>query len=329
MKYSFAGAAALLLSTALAAPAAADSLEVSVGGKYAIGAFYRGGEDFPTDEGVEILRDGEVIITARGTLDNGITFRAQVEIESFTDTDQIDENFVRIGTQFGEFMIGADDTAADKHREGWFNPPENIIGYFNSDVSDIEPSTEGDDLSIRYTTPRISGFQAAFSYGIDGTDALSDAGRQTEITGGGDIFSFGASYRGDVGPVELRLGGGIVAINSAGSPDVTWTFGGEVYTTAIGPGELGLAAHYDDNGSDLEESTISGGIQYEVGPWTFAGGYTRELFSGTDNQTYAAWVEYALAPGVTAVFGYEGNNTTDSGIDTFDNIVGGYLDLQF
>ncbi|MEM9010146.1 MAG: porin [Pseudomonadota bacterium] len=305
---------------------AANQLEASLGGKIAFGALYNDGAN-GGESGPEFLRDGEFFFKAKGQLDNGLQIEGRVELEGFTATDQIDENWVRLRSDFGEVLIGGDDTAADKHREGWFGPPEKIIGYFNSDISDFEPSTEGDDISVRYTTPRIRGFQAAVSYGIDGTDGGGDAGRVTEAAGPDDIISVGASYRGEFGPVAMRIGGGYVTVE--GDPFSTWTIGGEFYVADVGPGELGLAVHYDDNGSDGEDAIITGGLQYEFGPWTVAGGTTRELSTGTGNQTYAAWVSYALAPGVTAVFGYEGNNIEDPGIDSFDNIVGAYIDLQF
>jgi len=81
---------------------AADPVTASVSGYMHAGVGYvdrRG-----SDADIGVMRDGEIHFNARGTSDNGLTFRGRVELEAFTSGDQIDENWVEVGGAFGRVL---------------------------------------------------------------------------------------------------------------------------------------------------------------------------------------------------------------------------------
>lgn len=75
------------------APGAAFSAEwtTRITGYYNLGVAYSDIEG--QSDGFGVLRDGEAYIRAKLQADNGLTFGARVELEAFTASDQIDENY--------------------------------------------------------------------------------------------------------------------------------------------------------------------------------------------------------------------------------------------
>ena len=70
------------------------------------------GDDTDRNE-TGIFSDGEIWFMGETTLDNGITFGANVQLESFGNTaDVIDEDFAYISGSFGRINIGSENSAA-------------------------------------------------------------------------------------------------------------------------------------------------------------------------------------------------------------------------
>ena len=117
MKKVLYGSSALVAAGALVSPAAAEEgVKLGLGGYYNT-YFWVGDNDEasgdPRDLGpTGLFADGEVHFKGSTTLDNGITFGVQIELEAFQDGDQIDENYAFIEGSFGRFVIGGEDTAA-------------------------------------------------------------------------------------------------------------------------------------------------------------------------------------------------------------------------
>ena len=117
MKKVLYGSTALVAAGALASPAAAEEgVKLGLGGYYNtyfwVGDYDEADEDPRDLTPTGLFADGEVHFKGSTTLDNGITFGVQIELEAFTSGDQIDENYAFIEGSFGRFVIGGENTAA-------------------------------------------------------------------------------------------------------------------------------------------------------------------------------------------------------------------------
>ncbi|MEO1687162.1 MAG: porin [Pseudomonadota bacterium] len=320
----------LFATTALAftagAAIAAEKPVGSVGGYMFMGA---GLSDSNTDNDTEIgiLRDGEIHLKWKGSSDNGLTFDGRIELEAFTASDQIDENWGRVSGSFGSVLIGSNDTAADNFGDVGilYGPGARLAYYDGFGVVPTEFSDDaGDALGIRYATPSISGFTAAASYHPNGsTEGANDTGygfASRGIAGAAkDIYSLAANYSGDFGGFSLGVGADYTAADDNSAREV-WSIGAEVGTAGFT-----LAVHYESNEAANSED-IAIGAQYKTGPWTVAGGYVfSDQGASSDIDSFGGWVTYALSPGVTAAAGIEYG---DSGnVDAYNALT--YLAINF
>jgi predicted porin len=360
----------LLASTALMFGAASQAttanasepLTGSVGGYMNVGVSFKDGED-----GMGVMRDGEIFLKFKGTSDNGLTFDGRVELEAFTSDaacadsstdfdfynvqndecsngDQIDENWARVSGSFGSIKIGADDSAKNAYANGVIYAPAAIIGYYDGwgFLGNVQPgiSGSGDYIGVHYDSPDFSGFRFGATY---------QPNRQSDGAGGGvyndPIFTNTGTCQGDtnapvyncnadgdnfwaVGAVyEGDFNGFGVGI-SAGYAD---SDGSDMETWHVGgnvsTSGFTVAVHYEDNGGPATNTDLAIGASYATGPWTIAGGWSQNDTSGNDPQVFSGWVTYAVAPGVKATVGFEYGDP-DNGTD---EVLGGmaYLNLSF
>lgn len=121
-------------------------------------------------DGVGIMRDGEFLIFGTMKADNGLTFRAQIEVESSTNSDQIDENWGSVSGSFGEIRIGDDDTVKARMVNGYYIGENFITGYYNYIPRASATAREGlagnglDPVGVHYFSPNFQGFQFGASY---------------------------------------------------------------------------------------------------------------------------------------------------------------------
>ncbi|MEM9196581.1 MAG: porin [Pseudomonadota bacterium] len=319
MKNVLFASTALVAASFASASLAADPITASVRGYAHIGLIY---QDNDSDPEIGILNDGEIHFRFRGTSDNGLTFDGEVELESFTSGDQIDEYWARVSGSFGAIKIGADDTASEDHEVGVFYGPGAHAAYFDGFQSILFSTNAGDVPSIRYTSPTFSGFSISADWAPDST---ADPGNQ-QITFGSDSqrWSVGASWSGEFSGVDVAIGGGYLD--------------GDLFASAryhvgvqIGYQGFSFGVHFDSagntnpvNGPIDDDGAIAVGLEYQTGPWTFAGGATFTT-SGEDTLNWGVWAVYALAPGVNATLSYEGNDADG----VFDTTVYAYLSLGF
>lgn len=303
-----------LLSTAALPAMAADPITASIGGFAGIGLIYQNNDSDPE---LGVINDGEIHFKFKGTSDNGLTFDGRVELESFGTGDTIDEYWARVSGSWGAILVGADDSAADKFVVGFFEPPATYIGYMASDQGIFDTSSGGDVPVIRYTTPSFAGFAAAVEWG---PDAGADPGNQ-QITFGDENqrYSFGAGWEGSLFGVDIEVGGGYM--DEENGPE-SWMAG-----ALLGYEGFTFGVYYDEDGLEGEFSSLSVGLQYGTGPWTFSAGWSTAL-DGDDYNSWAVWVKYALAPGVTLTLGYEGNDD-EARTGGFDTSVAAYAYFQF
>ncbi|MCS5605977.1 MAG: porin, partial [Alphaproteobacteria bacterium] len=119
MKKLLYGTTALVAAGMLAGGAqAADKIKVGVGGYFfgylvgvdqddAAASGANGAAPGNNTRGHDITREGEIIFTGKTTLDNGISFGVQVQLEAETCGDQIDESFMWMSGSFGKINLGS------------------------------------------------------------------------------------------------------------------------------------------------------------------------------------------------------------------------------
>lgn len=313
----------ILATTAIAALGVAGGAQAAewtagVSGYMQIGVGFDGNED-----GVGILRDGEIHFKAKLVADNGITFDARVELEATTTTDTIDENWARVGGSFGSIKIGGDDSAKGAYNNGVIYAPGARVGYYdafglNSGTSMFGIAGNSDAIGIHYDSPSFMGFSFGATYIPQaGTDSGSDVGSRPvfeQDAAGDNFFAFGAAYSGNVGDFGFGIS---AAYSDADQVDDAYHIAGNVSFSGFK-----IAGGFEDDGTD--EFYI--GASYSTGPWTVAGGYSTDEAAGKDPEIFAGWVSYALAPGVKGTVGFEYEDSA-----TVDEEVAGlaYLQLNF
>jgi len=344
MKKLLYGTTALAAVGLLAGTAsAADRIKMGVGG-YWQGFFVYGDEDTGTGEAAanrrdhKVAREGEIIFNGKTTLDNGIQFGVQVQLEAETCGDQIDESFAWASGSFGRINIGSENSAAylmhyaSPAPSGWshgLNSPNfshATTGGFTNFIHTNPVSLSSDSEKITYFTPRLAGFQFGASYSPERCEEAnvsggtscggSYAGFQTENDTGdqSEIFEFGINYVNKLGALDVAVSGSwgqadsenktAAAAGAAGSDDrEEWSVGGRVGWAGWTFG----AAYRDDNrgrSGDNSRNDFNIGVRYATGPWGVGVQYANsEQETGTGSQEDEVEAielggSYDLGPGV-------------------------------
>ncbi len=317
-------ATSALVAGGFATTAAAAEWETGVSGYYFLGV---GVTDSNAQDGIGVLRDGEVHVNGRLTADNGLTFRARVELESFTSGDQIDENWGSVSGSFGTLMIGSNDTVVYENLSGIgiVYAPGARIGYADSFALTTAagvsfspfPGIASDQIGIHYTSPDFYGFKVFGSYHPSST---TDGGADTNnpvFDSGSEIWDIGASYTGDFGDFSLGLGAGYSDIEGVSGEQLS-------FAANVGFKGFTLAGFYED---EFAGSEFGIGAQYTTGPWTIAGGYAHGSNSATNNDIASAWVTYTAAPGVLFTVGVEYADDDTTNNEDFGGLA--YMTLRF
>ncbi|MDX1402069.1 MAG: porin, partial [Kiloniellales bacterium] len=208
MKKVLYGSTALIAAGAMAStPAAAEEgIKLGLGGYYNT-FFWIGSQDEasgdPRDLGTTgLFNEGEVHFKGSTTLDNGITFGVQMELEINGSGDRIDEHYAFISGSFGRVVIGDENTVAYQMQygapnvgvplnSGWITnfvpPPQGTTSTatltggggisvmtgvgttiqtasFRTPALSTYVDLSNDDSGIQYYSPRFSGFQVGLGY---------------------------------------------------------------------------------------------------------------------------------------------------------------------
>jgi outer membrane protein OmpU len=352
-------AAGALFSTA--ALAEAKPIEIKVGGYYEqwVGAIFQD-SDVNTSryaDDLDVQEDGEIHFKGSTTLDNGLTFGVNVQLEAATSGDQIDESYLFVRGSFGEIVLGSENgpayamhygTDIDKGyglEEGdtsfyWFSGGSQNTMH-TSRLTDID----NDGQKIRWISPRMSGFQIGLSYTPEGRQDL-DGRVPNEAQNGGiyeQIIAGAVNFDQKFDDVRVRVsaGGQFVSDHNgaaSGGEDSVW---GTALGLRIGAGGFeGTVAWGHQNGVAVSTTiaaktidTITAGVAYTDGPMgvslTGAYGTTDGGTSGRDLSqiTLQLGVGYKVGPGVsingTAVY-VNSDDVVASGADfTGFGVVGG------
>jgi len=288
----------------------------------------------PDFDGFDLVYDNEIQFEPSITLDNGIRFGVDVELEGSAETSgdtDIDEAKVFVTGPFGRFEFGADDSAFNKTPVGLFGFAAGVnsgtltgtqLSGVGFEVQGRSFGIAGDDNRFQYFTPRFSGFQAGVDYARNNDDASAGLFDRDALGSLSDIFSFGANFIETFGAIDVGASFGYVTADRASSvfpggsaddPDA-WTIG-----ASLGFSGFSIAGNYaqysDVNGSFDVTSPVDTFVdtdfyviqaQYETGPWQFQAGYSVSDFDDqVETDQFSVSAGYNLGPGVT-VGGYAG-----------------------
>jgi predicted porin len=337
---------------------AAEKLQAKVGGYMEQWVGYVSQDDVGDDtdlSGFDVKSDSEIHFKGSTTLDNGISFGVNVQLEGNTNGDTIDESYMIIKGAFGEINIGSENSAQYKMHYG---PSDFGIGMNSGDQTDwvsaagvggsdgqfrgafgstyVEAGRANDANRLTYYSPRFSGFQVGASYVPDNSEDSN--GVIDRNSGLNDGFALGANFKGEFGGAAVGLSAGYGSIDNAdsGADDP------EAYNLGltIGFGGFGAGVSYAKSEADTSVGDMEGwnaGISYSSGPFGVSLAWFNGERDGGSNgvKTYLAAEmntvhlsgKYALGPGVTAAATLGYNEITDesSGADGSNDNDGVYI----
>ena len=323
MKKVLLGSTALVAAGLIAAPSAmaAEKLQVGVGGYMEQWFGYTTVDDDAGRDvdGFDVKSDSEIHFKGSTTLDNGIEFGINVQLEANSNSsDQIDESYLIMKGSFGEINLGSENSAMYKMHyapsdfgisinsgdqgdwAGLAGSGVSSSGYFRGVLGStyIEPNRANDSEKLTYYTPRFAGFQLGASYGPDTNQ--DNNGAVDRNTGVSDMVAFGANYSGDFSGVSLgvSLGYGTFLESASGTDEP------EAYSAGVtlGVGGFGVGASWaESDNSNADGTAYNLGVSYETGPFGVSLTYFNgDVDGGTSQEAYHLSGKYALGPGVTA-----------------------------
>jgi len=124
--------------------------------------------------------DAEIQFNVKGTLANGITVGARVELEANTEADTIDESYMFIEGAFGRLELGTTDEAAAKTHvsvpgigKAWSVEKGTAQDHIVAPTAVVAGASQlrftgvngnEDQNNVSYYTPRFEGFQLGVTY---------------------------------------------------------------------------------------------------------------------------------------------------------------------
>ena len=307
MKNTLLTTSALAL-TAGAAFADGHAVNVKVGGFYnttvAITSVDTGATLAASDfDGLDVLSNAEIIFKPSLTLDNGIKVGAEVQLEAGSNTngDQIDESFVSFTGDFGQVLIGSENSAGYKMTVAApdvspiFAQSSSLTAFvpYSSATAGanifrgtlgatyIENAGNNDANRISYFSPRFGGLQLGISYARDAGQVNGAVNNNTVTT---DFVDIAANYGGSFGGVDINASArwGTASAPAAATDPEVWGGG-----LSLGFGGFTIGGSYaeQDGTANADGSSYDVGIGYSSGPMS----YSLTYFEGknVDNENIA------------------------------------------
>jgi len=339
MKKIILGTTALVAATAFTAgsASAADKIKLNVGGYLQtsfVAASYDDDDRLPTN----IRHEGEVQFTGKTTLDNGLEFGVNIQLEARQSGDQVDETFMYVEGGFGRVNMGSEDSASYLMHYGSSSPtPAFGLNSPNANASGYTtPSTLTNDLGdkdkLTYFTPRMGGFQFGASYTPDASWETGSSGSPYGPLGadGGteEAYSIAANFVKSFGDVSVAVSAGyqtITVATSGADDNEEISVGGQVGFAGF---KLGAGYKFSDNDGltqDLERDDFSVSLNYGMGPWSVGVQYAGVRLDGASDGDLDAFMvggKYTLGPGITAYGGvqfYEAEDDVVTGSGSGDD----------
>ena len=352
MKKILLGSTALVAAGMMAAPAvqAEDPIQLGVGG-YMEQYFGYGSSDIDDRDHFDQKSDSEIIFSGSTTLDNGIQFGVNVQLEgnsqglgSDPNGDTIDESYAFIEGDFGRILLGSENSAGyimgvaapnvgigiNSGDQGDWVPASSDAGQFRAPLgaTSLENAAVNDANRVTYFTPRFSGLQGGISYTPDnGEDTNAQPSENDDYHDGLDV---GVNFTDSFGGFDVAAFGryGTASNDAPGGDDPT-VFGAGINLGYAGFTVGGSYAQQDDAGAN-EGQAWDVGASYATGPWGvsltyFSGEAEGGSASGDEElQTIEGAVSYALGPGIKVIGSVGYNDFDDDDTGTADDSNDGY-----
>lgn len=310
---------ALLATTALAAAIAAGATPAAAQIQIGVGGFmeqwFGYAEGVADDnEGFDQQSDVEIIFEGKTTLDNGLEFGVNVQLEGQTDGDQIDQQFAYVEGSFGRFEIGSTDSAPFLMSIGVpsvgagldSGDAPNWISGINGDLITTTfnfSRDEDSDHKLNYFTPRTYGFQIGVTYV---PELLEDDNTGPNENDGvrDNAFGIGLNYQRSYDDISVGASVGYMHYgdDSALAGDEPENFG---VGLSLGYAGFTVAGAYNDLSDsvagDLE--TFGVGVTYEWAAAAVSLGYIHgeDKNSTADSDAFELGLSYTLGPGVAVL----------------------------
>lgn len=350
-----------------AAPASAQDWNLDWGGFFQQHVAYAdvSGVGVGVDlDGIQMFTNAEIIFTPNITLDNGMTFGINVQMEALNNgggADGIDEAYMSISSDtFGRIDAGYENSAGYKMMVGApqvgsmaINSPSasafipfvtgaGAPGAFRQAAlsSYTEVAGNNDVARITYYTPSFSGFTAGISYAPSAAGNAANAAPVNRNAGIVDIFDLGVNYSQSFGTTDITLAArwGTGDNQAAGVSDPeTWGVGFQVGFSGF---TFGASYAENDNGvagGAGDQEGYSVGVAYDAaGPWTFGlEAYIGEVDNGAGNpdgeyEYYKLAANRDLGPGVSwTTYLLQGQTQDAVGGDIDGTAIGTAINLSF
>ena len=257
----------------------------------------------------DVHNDGEIHFRGNATLDNGIKFRAQAELEisEHSRTDIIDEVYVNVSGSFGQLRLGQDDSVGWLMLAGYsgswatqvgqnlsFDSGEWVDGVGARRITPIVGMAfDGDAEKLSYVSPRVSGLQVGFSFTPDTAEHVD--GSFATTTGNHNVITGAINFDTKFG--ETGVGGGVAYATAkrgegtSGKDPKDWAV---ALRTDFGPARVAGAYRYWPNS---KHRIFDVGVRYKMGANSFSLTYANGQYHGStaeakEEQT-AAMLSYA------------------------------------
>jgi len=343
LKKQILSTSAIALGVAMAAPASAQEWDMDWGGfantHIGISSIDRNFASTVDNDGVNVFTNSEIIFSPSVTLDNGMTFGFNVQMEALNGgggSDGIDENYLTISSDtLGRIDLGNENSAGyrsmvaapqvgsmpiNSRSISGFIPITASGGFRQAALSSYTEVEGNNDVArITYFTPSFNGLTLGVSYAPNGNVNTANNG-PVDFNAAGqlrDIFDIGVSYSQSFNGVDIDLGArwGTGEVNAQPA----------VAAVAPTPGNPGSAAIAAAPARDPETWGIGGSVS--VSGFTFGVGYTENDTDAAgnvgDQQGLSVGVAYDLAgPWTVGLEGYFGEVDNGPGVseDEYDAV---------
>ena len=373
MKKQILSTSAIALGVAMAAPASAQEWDMDWGGfantHIGISSVDRNFASTVDNDGVNVFTNSEIIFSPSVTLDNGMTFGFNVQMEALNSgggADGIDESYVTISSDtLGRIDLGSENSAGyrsmvaapqvgsmaiNSRSTSAFVPVTGSGGFRQAALSSYtEVGGNNDVQRITYFTPSFNGLTLGVSYAPSNAGNASNNAPVNFNAAGSitDIFDIGLSYSQSFNGVDVDFGArwGTGDSNTVGRSDPeTWGVGASISVSGFtfGAGytenENGFAGGVGPTLATSDQEGLSVGVSYDIaGPWTVGlegyFGETEVAGGSADYDVIKLAASRSLGAGVSWDVYYFHQETTDdsvgAGAEIEGDVVATAINLSF
>ncbi|KAB7616260.1 porin [Amylibacter sp. SFDW26] len=269
-------------------------------------------EDF---SGFDIKTSAEIHFKPSLVLDNGVKLGAEIQLEAESETsfDQIDESFFTVSGDFGRLIIGSENSAgylqtvrAPNAAHIFFvtSAIDDFVPYFGVDspadffrtslgTTLIENNRNNDANRITYFSPRIKGFEFGLSYARDegqGNGVQQASFRPVAAgvirTNATDIVDLSFNYKGAIGALDVRSSARYGTANITSNIPAAGLDTPEIWGIGLSLGYAGFTlggSFVEQNGTTVHDGNAYDiGLSYRHGKWTHSINHFRGKNSDED-----------------------------------------------